>query len=138
MYVNSDTFSAPVNNDRSWRDINKTEISCSSYTDLHIFQLDFQNQKCKKWVLIFDSRFLKAMNKIFLIKLNFFYLFKGSINVRLYSRAEGPITLISKTVVSPWSKTWKQCVPDTIKFYPPIEWIAIVKNIIWGQLLYPL
>ncbi|XP_033215633.1 N-acetylglucosaminyl-phosphatidylinositol biosynthetic protein gpi1 isoform X2 [Belonocnema kinseyi] len=62
----------------------------------------------------------------------------SSMNVRLYSRAEGPITLISKTVVSPWSKTWKQCVPDTIKFYPPIEWNAIVKNIIWGQLLYPL
>ncbi|KAK0162091.1 hypothetical protein PV327_008456 [Microctonus hyperodae] len=51
---------------------------------------------------------------------------------------DGSITLLMTTVVSPWSDTWAQCIPDTIKHTPPIEWAMIVKNIFWGQLLYPL
>ncbi|KAF7993077.1 hypothetical protein HCN44_005858 [Aphidius gifuensis] len=49
-----------------------------------------------------------------------------------------PITLIMKTVASPWSETWKRCIPDTLNYHPAIEWGMILNNIFWGQLLYPL
>ncbi|XP_014295412.1 phosphatidylinositol N-acetylglucosaminyltransferase subunit Q [Microplitis demolitor] len=47
-------------------------------------------------------------------------------------------TLMMTTVRSSWSETWVHCIPDTINHNPPIEWKMIVKNIFWGELLYPL
>lgn len=64
---------------------------------------------------------------------------RNCINIKVHKRQENePITLISKMVVSSWNTTWKQCIPDTIQFYPSIEWNKIVNNVICGELIYPL
>ncbi|XP_046741201.1 phosphatidylinositol N-acetylglucosaminyltransferase subunit Q isoform X2 [Diprion similis] len=63
----------------------------------------------------------------------------STINMKIYSRSgKGPTTLIVSTVVSPWGETWKRCIPETINSHPPVEWGKIVRNVFWGQLLYPL
>ncbi|XP_011497258.1 PREDICTED: phosphatidylinositol N-acetylglucosaminyltransferase subunit Q [Ceratosolen solmsi marchali] len=62
----------------------------------------------------------------------------GSIGIKLMNRqAKGPIMLKTKTIIAPWSETWKKSIPDTINIHPPIEWSKIASNIFWGQLLYP-
>lgn len=67
------------------------------------------------------------------------YSTRSIVNIKLHSHcADGPIILIMTMVVAPWQHTWNKCMPDTIAQHPPIEWNKIVKNILWGELLYPL
>ncbi|CAD6224671.1 GSCOCG00005495001-RA-CDS [Cotesia congregata] len=47
-------------------------------------------------------------------------------------------TLMMTTVRSSWLDTWVHCIPDTVNHNPPIEWKMIVRNVFWGELLYPL
>ncbi|XP_034935223.1 phosphatidylinositol N-acetylglucosaminyltransferase subunit Q [Chelonus insularis] len=63
----------------------------------------------------------------------------SSVKLVTKSRHEnGSITLLMTTVTSSWKDTWIHCIPDTINHIPSIEWSMIVKNILWGKLLYPL
>nr|XP_031833107.1 phosphatidylinositol N-acetylglucosaminyltransferase subunit Q isoform X1 [Nomia melanderi] len=67
------------------------------------------------------------------------YSTRSTVNIKLHSHpAIGPIILIMTMVTAPWQYTWNKCMPDTITQHPPIEWNKITKNIIWGELLYPL
>ncbi|XP_043283200.1 phosphatidylinositol N-acetylglucosaminyltransferase subunit Q [Venturia canescens] len=64
---------------------------------------------------------------------------RSAVKLVLHSCQAGkPVVLIMSTVAAPWSDTWKRCIPDTINYHPSIEWTTIVRNIFWGQLLYPL
>ncbi|XP_018308452.1 phosphatidylinositol N-acetylglucosaminyltransferase subunit Q [Mycetomoellerius zeteki] len=60
-------------------------------------------------------------------------------DIRLHPSCTKEVTVLSMTmVVAPWRLTWKKCIPDTIIYYPSIEWCTILNNVIWGHLLYPL
>lgn len=51
---------------------------------------------------------------------------------------QGQITLQMKTQVAAWTWTRKHCMPNTVPHNPSIEWNKILRNILWGELLYPL
>ncbi|XP_058807726.1 uncharacterized protein LOC131673622 [Phymastichus coffea] len=60
----------------------------------------------------------------------------GSIGIELLHRqGEGPIMLKTKTIIAPWSETWKRTLPDTITMHTSINWSNIISNVFWGQLL---
>ncbi|XP_076235041.1 uncharacterized protein LOC143179612 [Calliopsis andreniformis] len=67
------------------------------------------------------------------------YNTRSIVNIKIHShQSEGPIILIMTMVIAPWHYTWDKCIPDTVVKHPPIEWNKIIRNIIWGELLYPL
>ncbi|KAJ9585353.1 hypothetical protein L9F63_002850 [Diploptera punctata] len=54
------------------------------------------------------------------------------------NEAESPLTLSVKPVASSWWKTVQHCMPEPVQPPPTVEWYNMVKNLISGNLIYPV